>query len=348
MLVHEQLGIYKLRLPLPFKLNHINSYVIKGNAGWWIVDTGLNTQLSRQVWQQFFAEHAITASDIRGIYLTHFHPDHFGCAGWLQAWSGAPVYISSLDAQAVQRVWQADNTHSAEAIANMFIEHGMAVDLTTDVLQEMNWMLPRTKPHPVLTLLEAGNTVFLGDHRFTLIPTPGHSDGHICYFNQEYGVLLSGDHLLAKITSNISLWPYFAQNPLSNYLESLRCNRKLPCRVALPAHGVPFDNVVERIDQLLAHHKKRLSAMEHLAGDGATAYEICKQVFSQELSLHEMRFAMSETLAHLMYLVYQGKLHVKENGGLKTFCNLQHRKPQSAFSMGPEKELYPRGEADAN
>ncbi|HZW82239.1 MAG TPA: MBL fold metallo-hydrolase [Candidatus Deferrimicrobium sp.] len=323
MLVHEQLRIYLAQLPLPFKLNHINCYIVKGNAGTWIIDSGLNTTTSRQVWMQFLDQNDIRPEDIRGIYLTHYHPDHFGGAGWMQQCSGAPVYISAVDAEAVNRVWQDSNNQSAQKMAKMFNKNGMPEDLTTDVLLEMNWIVPKTKPHPELTLMHPGDTVYLGDFEFSLLSTPGHSDGHICFFNQEHGVLVSGDHLLPKITSNISLWPDSANDPLNNYLESLYSIRKLNCGLVLPAHGAPFTNMVERIDQLLTHHQERLTLMKSVASVGGTGYEICKQVFKQNLSLHEVRFALSETLAHLMFLVNRGEMKVIEEDGQNIFVSLE-------------------------
>lgn len=316
MLVHERLGIYQVRLPLPFRLNHINSYAIKGREGWWLVDTGLNTELNRQVWQQFMTQEGISHRDIRAIYITHAHPDHFGAAGWLQGLTSAPVFISDVDEAAIQRIWQGKDQKMVDAVSEMFNSNGMPTLLTKDATKEMNALAASTQPLPRFSTVKYSSTVRLGDFEYRTLLTPGHSDGHICYFNEEFGVLLSGDHLLPKITSNISLWPNAQPDPLDNYLQSLQDNLRLSVALALPAHGHPFNNVKERIHELLTHHQERLNLMKGLVTGDDTVYSICKQAFGEGLNAHEVRFAMAETAAHLMYLVHRGELVVEERGGV--------------------------------
>jgi len=313
---HEQLGIYQLRLPLPFRLNHIYSYVIKGSEGWWLVDTGLNTESTRQAWQQFMTQEGIANRDIKGIYVTHSHPDHFGAAGWLQGLTGAPVFISAVDEAAIHRVWQDRDNKMVEAVTAMFNSNGMPPLSTIEATKEMNALVLSTHLLPKFTTLEFNSTVQLGDYEYRTILTPGHSDGHICFFNKEFGVLLSGDHLLPKITSNISLWPDAQPDPLNNYLQSLQDNLRLSVELALPAHGHPFKNVKERIHELLTHHEERLNRMKGFVAEEATVYSVTKQAFGDSLNSHEVRFAMTETAAHLMYLVYRGELVVEERGGV--------------------------------
>lgn len=330
MTVHEKLGIYQIRMPLPFRLNHVNCYGIKGSEGWWLIDTGLNTEPTRQAWQQFMADQDITNRDVRAIYVTHFHADHFGAAGWLQGLTGAPVFISAADGEAVQKLWQPTHAgtiqaETREALIKMFIAYGMPAEMTGDITGQMGALASAMQPFPVISTVEAGSMVQLGDYHYRALITPGHSDGHICYFNEESGVLLSGDHLLPKITSNISLWPNAHPDPLNNYLQSLQDNLRLPVQLALPAHGNPFANVQERIHQLLDHHADRLKLMKKLAAGGATAYSICKQVFGENLNAHEVRFALAETAAHLMHMVYRGELEVTERKGISIFSEKNKR-----------------------
>jgi glyoxylase-like metal-dependent hydrolase (beta-lactamase superfamily II) len=319
MLIDKDLGIYRVRLSLPFRLNHINSYAFEGSEGWTIVDTGLNTEQSRQTWLQFMAEHGITGRDIKAIYITHSHPDHFGAAGWLQSISEAPVLISAIDGLSLQNIWQIDNLVTVRTIADMFNADGMPPSQTAAVTAEVGNLAVHTRPFPVFHFVEPGSKVQLGDFQYRVIFTPGHSDGHICFLNEDFGVLLSGDHLLPIISSNISLWPAGEPDPLGSYLRSLQDNLRLPLRLVLPAHGSPFSNVEERIKQLLAHHEERLQRMKELAAGGASAYTICSIVFGRELSNHEMRFAMTETAAHLRYMVYRGELKVAEHDGIRFY-----------------------------
>lgn len=320
MMLHEQLGIYKVKLPLPFRLNHVNCHAVKGTDGWWLVDAGLSREATIEGWMQFFEEHAIKPSDIKGIYVTHFHPDHYGCSGWLQNYSGAPVFIGAIDADRINHYWK-NGDYILEAMGTLFRENGMTQDIINQVTDSVDKLISFTVPHAELTILQPGQMVNIGDYKYQVILTPGHTDGHICFYNEDYGVLLSGDHLLPEISSNISLWPQPGAdpNPLDNFLRALNSIRSLDCKLALPAHGKPFTTIEERISQLEVHHQERLVEIKNCAGIGATAYQVCKQVFRQDLSFHELRFAMAETLAHLVYSTYKGELEVVKKEGFNIY-----------------------------
>ncbi|KJR48367.1 hypothetical protein UF75_1296 [Desulfosporosinus sp. I2] len=324
-MIYEPLGIYKVKLPLPFRLNHVNCHAVKGTKGWWLIDAGLNREATIEGWRQFFEEHAIRPYDIKGIYITHFHPDHYGCSGWLQEYSGAPVYIGEIDADRVNRYWKSKN-NILRALDIMYRDNGMPDEIVRETIGSVNNLIRYTSPHPKLTTLKAGQVVIIGDFEYQVILTPGHTDGHICFYNIDQGVLLSGDHLLPEISSNISLWPQTGAdpNPLHNFLKAIDSIRSLNCKLALPAHGKPFSTIEERISQLEAHHQARLQEMKECVGSGATAYQVCKQVFRQDLSYHELRFAMAETLAHLVYLTYQGELKVTTKDGIDTYSQIKN------------------------
>lgn len=318
MLINAEMGIYQITIPLPFKLNHVHCYAITGDDGWWLVDTGLNYAPSHAAWEEFFRTNGIAYQDIKGIYLTHYHPDHFGAAGWLQQKSGAPVYMSAIDAAAVQRVWQ----HTADAMPKMramFVDYGMPEEMAGGVVEEMNKLSQLTQPHPQLSLVQPNSLIQLGNQVYQALLTPGHADGHLCFYNQKHAVLFAGDHVLPKITSNIGWWPEANPDPLHDYLQSLEELLDFPVDAVLPAHGQVFTQLEARIIQLTAHHAERLARIESSAKVAVTAYEVCRQTFKQELGPHELRFAMAETLSHLIYLVNQGRLQLQTRDGIKYF-----------------------------
>lgn len=299
-------GIHKVRLPLPFKLDHVNCFAIKGDTGWSIIDAGLNTALTRQHWLEFMKEHGFGPMDVEAVYLTHYHPDHFGAAGWLQEiCGGVPVYMHATEAEAAARMWHEESKNTLTA---MFLENGMPQDVVITIAQDITVMSSMTMPHPETTPLEGGEMVRLGARDFRVVLTPGHADAHLCFHDEETGILLSGDHLLPHISSNISIWPLAHPDPLDNFFTSLVKNHRLNISIALPAHGEYFTDVQKRVTELEDHHRQRLELMWNHASSGKSAFAVCRDVFGDSLSTHEVRFAMTETLAHLVYMERRGRL----------------------------------------
>ena len=173
-------NIFKVRLPLPFKLDHVNCYAIKGQDGWSIVDAGLNYGPSRKVWSEFMDRQGFGAGDITGIFVTHYHPDHYGAAGWLQQLSGAPVHMSPVDIDLTEKIWK-HNRRNTEMLSRMYLENGVPAGLITKMLDDIVDMRPMVTPHPDITTLSGEEEVRLGDRYFRVVGTPGHSDGHVCF-----------------------------------------------------------------------------------------------------------------------------------------------------------------------
>lgn len=301
-------GIYQVRLPLPFPLRFVNCYLLQDGAGWTVLDTGLNYPPSQAAWQAAFAELGIGPHMITRIILTHAHPDHYGSAGWLAAQSGAPVLISPVEQEFAQKVWHGDAT-AYRSVVELFCAHGMPAGLSEIVYDDMVALRPMTRPLPETIPLEPGTRLRIGTRAFHAITTPGHSDGHLVFYCAEERLLLCGDVVLVKITPNISLWPYGRPDPLADFLQSLDYLARLDVALALPGHGPLIDTFRQRLDELHAHHDERLHTTERAIGSGATAFDVCMVVFpTDQLSPHQFRFAMAETLAHLEHLVGKGRL----------------------------------------
>ncbi len=308
-------NIYKIVLPLPFKPDSINCFLLRGGDGWDIIDTGLNYSSARDVWENFFQNGLVALNDIRAIYLTHYHSDHYGMAGWLQNLTGAPVYIHRSESSQVEQLWKKGRLNFP-LVGDLFSEHGMPAALSVEVVDNMSGILTHVQPHPILSYLNGDEEIEMGCRRFRVLHTPGHSNGHICFFCKEDGILISGDHILPTITSNISLWPTSHPNPLELFLTSLEMTGCLPISKVLPAHGNMFTDCAARADQLIEHYRIRLALITDMAGSGTSAYNICVKVFGDDLSLHELRFAMAETLAHLAYLESRGRVVSRRDGGI--------------------------------
>lgn len=297
--------IFQVRLPLPFALNHINTYLVRDSVGWTLIDTGLNHAASREAWAAAFKQLKIRPAQIRRIILTHHHPDHFGMAGWFQAQGAGNVYMSPRERELALLVWQG---YSEQDFDSYMAAYGMPPELVATVAHGMSSTAAMTHPHPpFIGVIEPGSTITIGERRFTALLAPGHSDGQMMLYDAEDQLMLSGDHILMKITPNIGLWPDTQPDPLGRFMESLRTLLTYDIRLGLPGHRAVINDWRGRINDLLEHHVVRLGHTRLAVADGATVYAASLKVFnSQTFTPHEWRFAMAETLAHLDYLEKRG------------------------------------------
>jgi glyoxylase-like metal-dependent hydrolase (beta-lactamase superfamily II) len=299
--------IYQVRLPLPFALRIVNCYLLRDGDGWVVLDTGLHYPPGEAAWQTAFTTLGIAPASISRIILTHTHPDHYGMAGWLAEQSGAPVLVGPVEQAFAERVWGSSLVY--DAIVTFFEDQGMPTELIRAVQEQMVALRPMTRPHPTTTALPPGSLLRIGRREFQAIETPGHSDGHLAFYCADERLLLCGDTVLTKITPNISLWPHGRPNPLADFLATLERLSRLDVALALPGHGPLIRTFGQRLEELHLHHVERLQAVERAAASGASAFAVCAAIFpTEQLSAHQIRFAMAETLAHLEYLVQDGRM----------------------------------------
>jgi glyoxylase-like metal-dependent hydrolase (beta-lactamase superfamily II) len=167
-----------------------------------------------------------------------------------------------------------------------------------------------------MATLAPGDELLIGARAFVAIATPGHSDGHLAFYCAAERLLLCGDAVLPRITPNVGLWTSAGGDPLAAFSDSLAMLATLDVTLALPGHGAPIERFHERIGELQRHHHERLADMTAAVGKSATAYQVCCAVFpTHELSSHQTRFAMAETLAHLEYLALRGQIERREDAG---------------------------------
>lgn len=300
-------GIYQVQIPLPFALRIVNCYLLEGDGGWTVVDTGLNRPEAEAIWRSAFDALGIMPNNITQIVLTHMHPDHYGMAGWFQSLTGAPVRMSEREARGAVMTWIEGERRAPLIIAQMQ-QGGVPADVIDKVIGGIESTRQMTFPHPDhVEHIAYGTSIRMGGRDFTAIHAPGHSDGLLMFYDAAEKLILSGDHVLMKITPNIGLWVDTDPNPLGRFMDSLRGLRDLDVTLALPGHKALITDWGGRVGELLHHHEERLAKCADAVGKGATAFDIARILFNfDRLSAHEMRFALVETLAHLEYLVGQG------------------------------------------
>lgn len=315
-------NIYLVELPLPFALKSVNCYLLRDGNGWTVVDTGLNTSAARTVWLETFDALGIRSQDLRRIVLTHTHPDHYGLAGWFQELCRQddvaevpPVLMSPREAELADLVWKRHDDW-LDHMRYFFAHCGLNEALITGTIAGVRQVRKGTQPHPYFEkVLEPGSTLQIGERNFQVLQAQGHSDGQLIFYDAADQLMLCGDQVLLTITPNISVWPFTETDPLGRYLASLRELSQLKVRLALPGHRALITDWPGRLAELEAHHAERLERMLAEVDANATSLEISQRVFNfEKLTPHEVRFAVTETLAHLEYLVGQKQLHRNDNG----------------------------------
>jgi glyoxylase-like metal-dependent hydrolase (beta-lactamase superfamily II) len=303
-------GIIQVRVPLPFQLNIVNCYLVQGAGSWALIDTGINWPPARAAWRQALEQAGLRFQDISAIYVTHYHPDHLGLAGWWQERSGAPVYMTPREAQTAHAVWQHPDAADAASYA-LFRQHGVPDDVAAQALEGTRPTYGMVQPLPDIGVLdiETGSTLRIADRAMRALVLPGHADAQLCLYDVVTHTFFAVDHVLAAITPNISVLPGTCPDPLGRYLASFATLEALDVATVLPGHGTSFTDLLKRLAELRVHHDQRLNVITAAIGDGATAYKVSTRVFAaQKLSPYQLQFALGETLAHLEYLVVQDRV----------------------------------------
>jgi glyoxylase-like metal-dependent hydrolase (beta-lactamase superfamily II) len=302
-------GIRRVTLPLPTRPGHVHAYLLPGEDGWTLVDTGVGLPEAKETWAAALAE---AGGRVATVFVTHFHPDHVGAAADLHELTGAPVVQGALDYAQCELVW--GNPAWSERLVDWFQLHGAPDDVTAELVGQSSVYRPfiRYQRDPIL--------VYAGEHvdDWELIAAPGHADGQLCLLRD--GVLVAADHLLGRITPTVGLWPASRADPLGDYLAALDRTIELAPRIALPGHGEPIENPAGRARELQEHHRLRLEeAVTALTNDPQTGYQLSFALFGADLPAAGRRFAIAETLSHLERLVQEDAAQRREVDGVVTY-----------------------------
>ncbi len=299
-----------MTLSLPMRPGHVHAYLLEGEDGWTLVDTGVGLPDAKDLWR---AELEAAGVEVTRIFVTHFHPDHVGAAADLHELTGAPVFQGALDYAQCELVW--GNPAWSERLVDWFRLHGVPDDVTEELVGQAAVYRPFIRYQADPVLVEAGETL----DGWRLVPAAGHADGQLCLLRD--GVLVAGDHLLERITPTVGLWPASRPDPLGDYLAALEHTIELAPRVALPGHEVVLEDPVRRARELQEHHRVRLEeTVEALARDEPrSGYELSFALFGEELKPAARRFAVAETLSHAERLVHLGAASRQETAGTVTY-----------------------------
>jgi glyoxylase-like metal-dependent hydrolase (beta-lactamase superfamily II) len=318
-------GIFRMEIPLPANpLKAINSYVIKGEDRFLMIDTGMNRPECLEAMDASLKELRVDLEKT-DFFVTHLHADHLGLISELSRPS-SKVYFNFPDAEVVREAGHWEKMAEA-ALLNGFPEKD---------LQEAIKRHPGRRYHangPLdLTLLKEGDPVRIGPYRFSCVETPGHTPGHLCLYEKQTRIFFSGDHILDDITPNISVWSE-RQDPLSQYLKSL--DKIVPYEIdwVLPGHRTPFQNHRRRIAELKEHHEIRTEEVASILRRGSrTAYQVASEMTWdidcetwEDFPLPQKWFAGGEAMAHLKFLQGLGRVIREQKDGRYFFRLAEQR-----------------------
>jgi glyoxylase-like metal-dependent hydrolase (beta-lactamase superfamily II) len=310
-------GVFWLHVPMPISLDHINLWLLRDGDGWVIVDSGLDCQGCKDVWQTVF-DGFLAEAVVTKIIITHFHPDHIGLAAWLAHRFSCPIWISEGEFRHYHQIINRDQQSHASKLSKFVEEVGFADDHA-----ELYHRYFSVDPKPLESRVQEHMCVFIkerdqlqiGDHCWNIVMGNGHSPEHACLYCEDLKVMISGDQALPRISSNVSIYINNRHaDPLGNWLDSCaKLRDDIPCdTLILPSHQEPFYGLDLRMQQLIDDHHAQLNKLRLGLLKPATANQARKLLFNRKLSDADILMATGETLSHINYLLHREELQKTE------------------------------------
>lgn len=316
-------GLKWLRLPLPFMLGHINVWLLKDCAGWAITDTGIHSSVTRKTWRSVFSGQ-LNNEPVSKVLVTHLHPDHVGCAGWLCELHDVELHMPR-DEYLLCRILVSDTGLPAPKEGRRFYRAAGFSDQNMSRYIEMFGSFGKMVAQlpQAYHRLHEKFPVQIGENEWQVITGHGHSPEHACLYSSGQNVLISGDQILPTISPNVSVYPTEpAANPLAGWFESLRRMKTLlPDDVlVLPSHGRPFRGVKGRLDALIEEHEVGLEKLRQFCHKPRRAVDVFPALFKSKITDSNLMMATGEAIAHLNYLLYAGEAGINtDDSGVRWY-----------------------------
>ena len=309
--------VRRFTLPMPPPLGHVHVWLIATGGGWAMFDTGFPSSEGVHILEREIAPLLTDGRRLEAAFISHYHPDHTAFAGWLQHHFGTEVFVHEADWERMQMMRAMNPEIARQRFSGGWTaaldEHEFAngAEPNDSMFSRMREAMAGIDlPAPEPTLIAGGEVLDIGGREFEMVWTPGHTDGHLCVLDRADDILFTGDHLLARITPHIGMWPDDERSPLAAFEQSLGLVAELNPSIALPAHERIIDHPAERAQEILEHHQVRRREIVNAVTDGdGSIRDIAVRVFPKRAhDRSQLTMAMSETVAHLEALVEEGQL----------------------------------------
>jgi glyoxylase-like metal-dependent hydrolase (beta-lactamase superfamily II) len=312
-------GVLWARIPLPYRLDHVNVYLVRDHDSWTLVDTGINTAEARAAWESLFAG-AFRGLHISKVIVTHHHPDHIGLAGWICERFGAELLTSQTAYMSSRVLSLAPQETGLRHYFEFYVSQGMSEEVAGLVaIQGSEYLRRVSELPPTFLRLVQGDKIAIGERELRVISVDGHAPEQIMLYDEKGKLLFAADQVIERISPNVSVFANEPNgDPLGHFLRSLRLMRQeLPGDVlVLSGHGRPFLGLHERCLDLERHHEERCQLIrEACAVAPRSVADLVPVLFHRALDPHQMSFAFTEALAHINRLVRRNELRrTVENG----------------------------------
>jgi glyoxylase-like metal-dependent hydrolase (beta-lactamase superfamily II) len=312
-------GVLWIRMHMPSSLGVINLWALEDDGGWTLVDTGIHAPEVVREWEALLAG-PLGGKPVRRVLLTHLHADHSGMAGWLTCRTGARLWMTRLEYLSALAMTSADVSRLSASAQAFYRRAGWDADAMAryqSVLGRYQSVIYPLPDH--YRRLHDGEAVRIGAHTWRVVVGSGHSPEHACLFCETLGILISGDQVLPRISSNLSVAPAEPEaDPLADWLASLRKLREAvpPDVLVLPAHNEPFTGLHTRLASLDAGHERKLAALLACLAVPRRVVDAFPVLFSGPVPPAEpSRYALAtgEALAYLNYLLFRGDVMVEDD-----------------------------------
>ena len=301
--------LFWVQFELPFRLNHVNLFLMDTPTGWLIIDAGLKSDHSIDHWNALI-DGPMKSKKVSGLLITHYHPDHIGMAGWIQEKFDIPCYITEKELFTAKTFRSMPDDEYAKIFRNVFVRAGMSEEDLIAMGPATRLYKNRVHELPEFEVIKEGHEIISNDGKWIVRTDSGHSPEHVSLLDTKRNLYLSGDFLLPRISPNISD-NFFdpLDDRLGEYIKYLNEIKSIGSETSVfPGHDWPFKNGAQRAQDLIDHHNNRLNILiNELKVKSITIMDSISLIFDRKIGNEQMHFAIGEARAHLIHLDVTGK-----------------------------------------